>query len=66
MCDKESKYNIGSDGHSYGYDKKGGWGILTLLTKLSEQVTEDISQVVTSGKKLLISLMIIDSLYILL
>lgn len=65
MCDKESKYNIGSDGHSYGYDKKEV-GILTLLTKLSEQVTEDISQVVTSGKKLLISLMIIASLYILL
>ena len=29
MCDKESKYNIGSDGHSYGYDKKGGWDIDT-------------------------------------
>lgn len=29
MCDKESKYNIGSGGHSYGYDKKGGWDIDT-------------------------------------
>lgn len=25
----DSKYNIGSDGRSYGYDKKGGWDIDT-------------------------------------
>lgn len=29
MSEKESKYNIGSDGRSYGYDRKGGWDIDT-------------------------------------
>ncbi len=29
MPDKESKYNIGSDGRTYGYDKKGGWDLDT-------------------------------------
>lgn len=25
----DSKYNIGSDGRSYGYDKRGGWDLDT-------------------------------------
>ena len=29
MSDDKSKYNIGPDGRSYGYDKKGGWDIDT-------------------------------------
>ncbi len=29
MCNENSKYNIGSDGRTYGYDKKGGWDIDT-------------------------------------
>jgi hypothetical protein len=29
MCDNKSKYDIGPDGRSYGYDKKGGWDIDT-------------------------------------
>ena len=29
MNKKDSKYNIGSDGRSYGYGKKGGWDIDT-------------------------------------
>lgn len=29
MCNEKSKYNIDSDGRTYGYDKKGGWDIDT-------------------------------------
>lgn len=29
MFEKDSKYNIGTDGRSYGYDKGGGWDIDT-------------------------------------
>ena len=29
MCKTNSKYNIDSNGRSYGYDKKGGWDIDT-------------------------------------
>lgn len=29
MSDRRSKYDIGSDGRSYGYDKRGGWDIDT-------------------------------------
>ncbi len=27
MCSNKSKYDIGPDGRTYGYDKKGGWDI---------------------------------------
>lgn len=29
MPDEKSKYDVGADGHSYGYGKKGGWDIDT-------------------------------------
>lgn len=29
MSENESKFNIGPDGRSYGYDKKGGWDLDT-------------------------------------
>lgn len=27
MCNNDSKYNIGDDGRTFGYDKGGGWDI---------------------------------------
>lgn len=29
MPDGDSKFNVGPDGRTYGYDKKGGWDIDT-------------------------------------
>lgn len=29
MCNEKSKYDVGSDGRTYGYDKKSGWDIDT-------------------------------------
>lgn len=29
MCNNNSKFNIGPNGRSYGYDKGGGWDIDT-------------------------------------